>query len=77
MTFNCDLEAKSVEIPTDRGVTGEWAEWAIADPVFGRIEGAAGQWRRAALLLAHPALGSQLRPCYMYVHDLFKPNYAN
>ena len=34
---------------------GGWAEWAIAHPVFGRIEG-------AALLLAHPALDSYLRP---------------
>ena len=25
-----------------RGVTGGWAEWAIAHPIFGRIEGAAG-----------------------------------
>ena len=32
-----------------RGVNGGWAE----DPDFGRIEGAAGQWQRAALLLAH------------------------
>ena len=27
-------------------------------PCFGRIEGTAGQWRRAALLLALPALDS-------------------
>lgn len=48
----------------DRGVTGGWAEWAIAHPVFGRIEGAAGQRRwRALLLLAHPVLGTHLRPC--------------
>ena len=45
-----------------RGVNGGWARWAIAHQVFGRIEGAAGEWRRAALLLAHPVLGSQLRP---------------
>ena len=30
----------------------------IAPPHFGRIEGAAGQRRRAALLLAPPVLGS-------------------
>ena len=42
-----------------RGVSGGWA---IAHLVFGKIEGAAGQWRRAALLLAHPVLGSHLRP---------------
>ena len=29
---------------------------------FGRKEDNAGQWRRAVLLLAHPILGSQLRP---------------
>ena len=49
-----------------RGVSGRWAGWAIAHPVFGIIEGATGQRRRAALhtryVLAHPVLGSQLRP---------------
>ena len=30
-----------------RGVSGGWAGWAIAHPVFGKIEGA-----------AHPVLGS-------------------
>ena len=45
-----------------RGVTGGWAEWAIAQPDFDRIVGTTGQRRRAALLLAHPAFGSQLRP---------------
>ena len=44
-----------------RGITGGWAGWAIAHLVFGRIEGAAGQRRRAALLIAHPVFGSQLR----------------
>jgi hypothetical protein len=29
-------------------------------PYFGRIEGAAGQRRRIALLIAHPDFGSQL-----------------
>ena len=33
----------------DRGVTGGRAGWAIAHPVFGRIEGAASQWRHTAL----------------------------
>ena len=43
-----------------RGVTGGWA---IAHPVFGRIEGADGQrQQRATLLTAHPVFGSQLRP---------------
>ena len=41
-----------------RGVSGGWA---IAHPLLGIIEGAAGQERRAALLLAHPVLGSYLR----------------
>ena len=41
------------------------AGWAIAHPVFGRIEGAAGRQRHATLLLAHPVLGSHLRPCSM------------
>ena len=45
-----------------RGVNGGWAGWAIAHPVFGRKEGAAGQRQRAGLLLAHQVLGSQLRP---------------
>ena len=31
--------------PTIRGVSGGWAGWAIAHPVFGRIEGAAGRRR--------------------------------
>ena len=46
-----------------RGVSGGWLGWAIAHPVFGRIEGVAGrrQWR-SALLIAHPVLGSHLRP---------------
>ena len=44
------------------GVTGGWTGWAIAHPDFDRIEGAAGQLRRAPLLLAHPAFGSYLRP---------------
>ena len=46
-----------------RGVNGGWTEWAIAHPGFGRIAGTTGQWRSVALLLAHPALGSYLRPC--------------
>ena len=45
-----------------RGVTGGWAGWVIAHPVFGRIEGAARQQQRGALLLVHPVLGSHLRP---------------
>ena len=47
----------------DRGVTGGWAGGAIAHPDFGKLEGTAGQRRRAALLLAHPDFGSYLRPC--------------
>ena len=43
-----------------RSVAGGWAGWAIAHPVFGRIEGAARQRYRAALLLAHPVLNSNL-----------------
>ena len=39
-----------------RGVSGGWAEWA--HPVFGKKEGAARQWLRAALLLAQPVLDS-------------------
>ena len=48
--------------PRFRGVNGMWAEWAIAHPGFGRIEGATGRRRRAALLLAHPVLDRSLRP---------------
>ena len=43
-----------------RGVNKGGAGVAIAPPYFGRIEGAAGQRRRAALLLAPPLLGSLL-----------------
>ena len=45
-----------------RGVNDGWAKWAITDPGFFRLV-RRGQWQRAALLLAHPALGSFLRPC--------------
>ena len=45
-----------------RGVKGGWAGWAIAHPEFGRILMRRREQRRAALLLAYPALGSQLRP---------------
>ena len=47
--------------PLTRGVNGGWAEWAIAHLGLGRIEGAAGQWWRAALLLTYPALGRNQR----------------
>ena len=41
----------------------ESVQWrAIVHPVFGKKEGTAGQRWRATLLLAHPVLGSQLRP---------------
>ena len=44
-----------------RGVVGGWAEGSPSD--FGRIEGAAGQRQRAALLLApSPVLGIYWRP---------------
>ena len=56
------MASKQVSYISIRGVSGGWAGWAIAHPVFGRIEGVAGQRRRAALLLAHPVLRSQLRP---------------
>ena len=45
-----------------------WAGWAIAHPVLGKIEGATRQWWRAALLLAHPVLGSHLRPL-IFIRD--------
>ena len=44
------------------GVSGGLAGWTIALPDFDRIEGATGYQQRAALLLAHPAWGSHLRP---------------
>jgi hypothetical protein len=50
-----------------RGVSGGWAGWAIALPVLGRIEGAAGQRRRAVLLLAHPVFGSHYAPVFRNV----------
>ena len=37
-----------------RGVSGGWARWPIAHPDLGRLQGAAGLLRRAALFLAHP-----------------------
>ena len=49
----CELNTKH-----DRDLNKVGAEGAIATPHFGRIEGAAGQRRRAALLLAPPVLGS-------------------
>ena len=52
--------AKNKRSEPSMGVTGGWAGCAIAHPDLGRIEGAAGQRRRAALLLAHPVLGSYL-----------------
>ena len=51
----------------NKGVTGGWSGWAIAYPVKGRIEGAAGQQRRAALLIAHPVFGSYLLPCIVRI----------
>ena len=41
-----------------RGVNKGGAGGAIVFPYFVRIEGAGGQWQRAALLLAPPVLGS-------------------
>ena len=43
-TFHCNSLNKLVTIANDmlQGVSGGWAGWAIAHPVFGRIEGAAG-----------------------------------
>ena len=55
-----------------RGVNGMWAEWAIALPGFDRIDGAAEQQPGAALLLAHPALDSYLRPCYCTSYQFSK-----
>ena len=43
-----------VTLKLGRGVNKGGAGVAIAPPYFGRIEGAAGQRRRAALLLAPP-----------------------
>ena len=46
-----------------RGVNKGGAGVAIAPPYFGRIEGAARQWGRAALLLAHPDFQTLRHPC--------------
>ena len=60
--FSGDFNEQSLVILC-RGVSGGWAGWAIAQSDFGRIEATAGQQQwRAALLLAHPVLGSYLRP---------------
>ena len=56
---DCLVSRISKAVFSIRGVSGRWAGWAIAHPDFGRIEVAAGQRPRAALLLAHPVLGSQ------------------
>ena len=40
-----------------------WAGWAYAHPDFGSLEGAAGQWRRTALLLAHSDFQTLRHPC--------------
>ena len=61
-TFTTSLAASMTILC--RGVIEEGAGQAIANPVFGMLKGTARQRRRAALLLAHPDLGSQLRPCY-------------
>ena len=45
-----------------RGVEGGWVGWAHTHPDFGKIEGAAGQRRHAALLLAHPDFQTLLHP---------------
>ena len=54
-------------LTNNRGITGGWAGWAIANPVFGIIEGAGGQRWHATLLIAHQVFGSQLRPCVVIV----------
>ena len=41
-----------------RGVSGGWAGWAIAHPVFGRIEGTAGR-RRGGSGASHYYLPTQ------------------
>ena len=38
----------------------------IRPPDFGRIEGAAGQRQRAALLLAHPDFQALRHPCGLF-----------
>ena len=62
-TFTTSLAASMTILY--RGVSEGGAGRAIANPVFGMLKGTARQQQlRAALLLAHPDLGSQLRPCY-------------
>ena len=76
-SLNCNFKI------TFRGVTGEWAGWAIAHPVVGRNEGSTGQQRCDVLILAHQVLGRQLRPWpYLsfvveFLHNRIFPYYEN
>ena len=46
----------------NRDVTGRWAGWEIAHPVFGRMEASSGSGGAPHYYLPSPFLGSQLRP---------------
>jgi hypothetical protein len=55
-------------LSTNRVVNVWWAEWAIAQPGFGRIEVAAGQQRRAASLSnCPPSVRYLLTPLTKYI----------
>ena len=58
--ISCSLNATLNYAGTSLNKGG--AGGAIAPPYFVRIEGAAGQRRRAALLLAHPDFQTQRHP---------------
>ena len=51
-----------------RGGGSGWLEWAYVHPDFGRIEGSAGQWRRAAFLLALSDFQTCAIPAFHMIH---------
>jgi hypothetical protein len=69
ITDSIFIQDSKIENQWRLNITIQGRKWrvgrmGIAHPVFGMLESAAGQRRRAASLLAHPDLGSQLSPCY-------------
>ena len=63
---------KLLSFPEMKAYTPQGRNWRVGRvgncPLFGRIEGTAGQWRCAALLLAHPDFGSYLHP-WIYEYE--------
>ena len=57
------LQNSTIVYYTIQGRQGRWAGWAIAHQDFGRIEGAVGQQRQAALVLAQSDFQTLCHPC--------------